>query len=325
MKEKLLSFKEELLSKNSLSQAEQKIKSFLFILFRSIIILGISYVIIGPLIGIAANSFFSTEDRYNPLVYIIPMSPTLERYELAMMRMDYWNVLSSMIVYVVSLTLIQLLVCSLVGYGFARFNFPLKKMWFACVIILIVLPPHMIMYPLYITFQDFNPLGLIALFNDGRSLNMLGTPIPMYIMTALGTGLRSGLYIFIFIQFFRGLPKEIEEAALIDGAGSARTFFSVMVPNSTPAIITVTIFSFVWQYNDTFFARLFNISADILLSRQLTTLGATIGNLDEVRDPAIVALYVYAGVMLLILPLLIMYILLQKYFIEGVERSGITG
>ena len=304
--------------------AERKIRGYIFAIFRTVIITGISYVILSPLIGIVASSFFSNADSYSPVVYLIPQSPTLERYRVALLRLDYWNVLGNMMVYVLSLTLLQLIVCSLAGYGFARFNFPLKKVFFACVIVTIVLPMHTIMYPLYVTFQSFNPLGLGAL-TPGGSYNLLGSPWPVYIMTALGTGLRSGLYIFIFTQFFRGLPKEIEEAALIDGAGSFGTFMRVMLPNASPAIVTVTIFSVVWQYNDNFFGRLFNVSDSILLSRKLGTLQATIGNLDAVRDPSISTLYVYAGVVFMILPLLLIYVFLQKYLIEGIERSGIVG
>jgi len=304
---------------------ERKVRSFMFALFRTVIIIGTSYVILSPLIGIIANSFFSNEDNYSPVVYLIAQSPTLERYRLAILRMDYFNVLGNMMLYVLGLTIIQLVVCSMAGYGFARFNFPFKKILFAFVIVTIVLPFHMIMYPLYTTFQNFNPFGLVGLFNDGRNINLLGTPWPVFIMTLLGTGLRSGLYIFIFTQFFRGLPKEIEEAALIDGAGSFRTFSQVMLPNATPAIITVTIFSVVWQYNDNFYGRLFNVSDSILLSRRISTLQATIANVDAVRDPAISTLYVYAGVVLMILPLLLIYVFLQKYLIEGIERSGIVG
>jgi multiple sugar transport system permease protein len=239
---------------NKRRHIERSFKNFLFAAFRTVLIVGIAYVIIGPLIGMIASSFFSNEDHVSPLVFLIPQNPTLERYSLTLAIMDYWNVLGRMAVYVLSLTAVQLVICGMAGYGFARFNFPLKKVMFACVIVTIVLPAHSIMYPLYTTFQNFNFLGL-------GSINMLGTSMPMYIMTLFGVGLRSGLYIFIFTQFFRGLPKEIEEAALIDGAGSFRTFATVMVPNALPAIVTVTIFSLVWQYNDAFYGRLFNVRA----------------------------------------------------------------
>ena len=310
---------------NTAQHAVRKVRAFIFAIFRTVIVVGISFVILSPLIGIFASSFFSHEDVFNPIVYIIPQFPTLERYQLALLRMDYWNVLGNMMLYVVGITLLQLAVCAITGYGFARFNFPFKRILFAAVIVTIVLPPHTIMFPLFTNFQSFNPLGIIGLFNDGNSVNLLGSPWPVLIMTAFGTGLRSGLFIFIFTQFFRGLPKEIEEAALIDGAGNIRTFFQVMLPNAAPAIVTVSVFSIVWQYNDNFLGRLFNVSENILLSRRIATLQATIANIDNIIEPSISTLYVYAGVVMLILPLLLIYIFLQKYLIEGIERSGIVG
>jgi multiple sugar transport system permease protein len=325
---------------NERAKYAQKGKDFLLALFRFVIICGISYVILGPLIGMVSRSFFSDADKNNPMVYLIPITPTFERYFLAAVRLDYFNTLFKSVAYVCTLTALQVLVCSMVAYGFARFNFPLKKFFFACVIVMIVIPPHSIMLPLYMTFQSidlpvFTP-AVNALLNNlappqasgapyEGPLNLLRTPWPMYIMTVFGTGLRSGLYIFIFTQFFRGLPKEIEEAAQVDGAGMFRTYFRIMLVNAIPAVVTVAIFSLVWQYNDTFFANLFTIDGAMVLSRRITTLQATVQNADQVRDPAIAALYVNAGVVLVILPLIILYVLLQKQFIEGVERSGIVG
>ena len=126
---------------------------------------------------------------------------------------------------------IQIVVCSMVGYGFARFDFPLKKVLFGCVVIMIVIPTHTIMLPLYMTFRNFDPLGLVTLIN-GSPINLMSSPWPMYVMTVLGCGLRSGLYIYIFNQFFRGLPKEIEEAAFVDGASTWYTYFRIMLVNA---------------------------------------------------------------------------------------------
>ena len=168
--------------------------------------------------GIISKSFFSQADSYNPMVYIIPQNPTLERYELAWLRLDYLTTLRNTLIYDLGLMAIQVLICSLVGYGFARYDFPFKKLLFGCVVVMIVIPTHTIMLPLYVTFRQFNPLGLVTLFG-AEPINLLKTPWPMVIMTLLGSGLRSGLYIYIFNQFFRGLPKEIEEAAFVDGAG----------------------------------------------------------------------------------------------------------
>ena len=325
LSKKIQTIKDDPTLSSKYGQAERKFKSLAFSLFRTALVLGISYVILSPIIGIIASSFFSNEDSYSPIVYLIPESPTLERYKLAILRMDYFAVLGRMMLYVLGLTVLQVVICSMAGYGFARFNIPFKKILFACVIITIVLPSHTIMYPLYTTFQNFNPLGIAGLFNNGNSVNLLGTPWPVFIMTLFGVGLRSGLYIFIFTQFFRGLPKEIEEAAFIDGAGNIRTYLQIMMPNASAAVVTVTIFSIVWQYNDNFLGRLFNVSDNILLSRRISSLQATISNIDQIRDPSISTLYVYAGVVMMILPLLLIYVFMQKRLIEGIERSGIVG
>lgn len=311
---------------NLINERQRIIKQSRLILiwiFRLVLIIGLSYVILGPLIGIIASSFFSDTDQYSPMTYLIPQEPTLEKYEIAIEYMSYFSVIGRNLLYVASLTVIQLLVCSMVGYGFARHDFPGKKILFACVIIMIVIPSHTIMLPLYTTFQNFNPFWLVGLL--GANTNVLQTVIPMYVMSFLGTGLRAGLYIYIFNQFFRGLPKEIEEAASIDGAGAVFTYFRIMLPNAMPSVITVTIFSIVWQYNDTFFANLFLISSDTVISKQLASLGANIGNSLRILDPNIVALYTYAGVVMVIIPVVALYVLLQKQFIEGVERSGIVG
>ncbi len=299
-------------------------KTLIFRLFSFVVIAGICYVILAPVIGMVVNSFMSDTDAYNPMVYLIPQSPTLEKYKLAWERMDYLPTMARDLLYSATLMLIQVFICSMVGYGFARFNFPFKKILFACVVVMIVIPDHTIMLPIYMTFKNFDPLGLVTLIR-GNPLNLMSSPVPMYIMTIFGCGVRSGLYIYIFNQFFRGLPKEIEEAALVDGAGIWYTYFRIMLVNAVPAVITVAIFSMVWQYNDTFYSKLFLISEDIVISKKITTLQATIANVDKILDTSIQELYLDAGIVLVMLPIIIIYIALQKYFIEGVERSGIVG
>lgn len=299
-------------------------KGFILGLFKLIIIVGICYVILGPVIGMISKSFFSNADNYNPMVYLIPQEPTLERYAVSMKYLNYWQTMTSSLLYSLSLMIIQVFICSMVGYGFARYKFPLKNVLFALVVVMIVIPTHTIMLPLYMTFAKFDVLGLITLFT-GNTVNLLGTPVPMYILTVFGCGLRSGLYIYIFNQFFRGLPKEIEEAAFVDGAGTWYTYFRIMLVNAMPSIITVAIFSMVWQYNDTFYAKLFVISDDIVISKKISTIEASISNVERILDPAILEIYLDAGIILVMIPVVLIYIIFQKQFIEGAERSGIVG
>ena len=312
------------LDKNTKSQITNGAKGFVLNLFRWIVIIGIAYVIIGPVLGMLSRSFFSDADNYNTMVYMIPQSPTLDRYKIAAGTLNYKTTVVNSLVYSLLLMLIQVVMCSMVGYGFARYNFPFKKLFFACVVLMIVVPTHTIMLPLYMTFSNFDVLGIVTLIN-GKPLNLLSTPVPMYIMTFFSCGLRSGLYIYIFTQFFRGLPKEIEEAAFVDGCGVWYTYFRIMLRNAMPAAITVAIFSLVWQYNDTFYARLFNISDNLVISKRIAGLQLTISNVYKIYDPNILELYMDAGILLMMVPLIIIYVLLQKQFVEGVERSGIVG
>lgn len=299
-------------------------KSLLFSTFKFIILLGISFIILGPIINIISNSFFSSSDVYNPSVFLFPLRPTWENFRLAYLRLDYWKTLGYTLLYVSGLTLIQLLITSMAGYGFARFDFPFKKLLFACVIITIVLPTHTIMLPLYQHFRNWDLFGILQVIT-GKKYNLLSKETPMYLMTLFGTGLRSGLFIYIFRQFFRGLPKEIEEAAFIDGAGMWYTYFRIMLVNAIPSVVTVTVFSMVWQYNDMFYVRLFSMPTSRNITFRLSTLQSTVMFLDQIKDPMISQLYVYAGVLLVLLPILIIYLILQRYFMEGVERSGIVG
>jgi multiple sugar transport system permease protein len=255
----------------------------------------------------------------------------MERYVTAMRVLDYFPTLARLLAYVVSLTAIQTAVCSFVGYGFARFDIPFKKLFFAMVVVTIVIPPQNLILPLYVTFRSFDPFGLLSALG-GEPANMLKSVAPMYVMSVFGCGLRAGLFIYIFIQFFRGLPKEIEEAALVDGAGRFGTYFRVMLPNAMPAGVTVAIFSIVWQYNDTFFSNIFLMPESVIMGKGVSALAYSVTQMlwtgkgaANVTDPSVAQLYAYAGVALMIAPVMVMYALLQKRFVEGVERSGIVG
>ena len=301
-----------------------QVKDFLVTLVKIAILVGVSYVILSPVIGMVVSSIASTEDIYNPMMFILPQNPGLEKYSLAALRMDYVKTMGRDLLYTITLTLIQLLVCSMVGYGFARFHFKGKNLLFACVVVMIVFPPHTIMLPLYMTFKNFDLFGLLTLFG-GKGVNLMSTVKPMYIMTALGCGVRSGLDIYIFNQFFRGLPKEIEEAAFVNGAGVWYTYFRIMLVNAMPSVITVTVFSLVWQFNDVFYSNLFLISENVVISKKISTLASVIANQDKILNVRIQEQYVNAGIILVLLPIVIIYLLLQKQFIEGAERSGIVG
>lgn len=310
--------------KRTLRRLGKKISSILLNVVRLIILVGIAFVIISPLIGILSKTFMSTDDVHNPLVYLIPETFTLGNLKIAIEQLNYIPSLIFTLLFCIGLMLIQALVCALVGYGFARFEFRGDKLLFGFVILTIVIPVQTIMVPMYTQFRYFDLFGLVKLATGKEGINLINTVFPVTLMTITGLGLRSGLFIYIYRQFFKGLPKEIEEAAWIDGAGPLYTFLHVMLPNAKSSMITVMLFSFVWQYNDTFFSSLY-MSNFKLLSLKVTTLAANVYQALNIRDANVVELVVNSGVLLVIVPLLIIYLFMQRYFMEGIERSGIVG
>jgi len=315
-------------------RVKNKSMAWLWSFFRLVLIVGIGFIIIRPILERISVAFKSPEDIYNPTIYMVPIHFTLDNVKHAMEILNYWPLLRNTLLFVILTTLLATVSSALAGYGFARFKFPGSNLLFAFVVLTILVPASTLMVPMYLHFRSFDVLGLVTLFTGREGLNLINTYWPSLIMAALGVGLKSGLYIYIFRQFFRGLPKEIEEAALIDGAGGIRTFLTIMLPNSIPPIITVMLFAFVWQYNDTFYASLFMNNSELIansiaalpanVNQKLPQLLGIVGT--EARaDPNHAAMIVDTGILMAIAPLIIMYLFVQRYFVESVERTGVVG
>ncbi len=306
--------------KGLLLRIGKSLKNNVLNLLIIVVLLGIVYVILSPFIGVISSSIKSRGDLYNPLVYLIPQSPTLENYSIAAEIMGYSKTLLSTLIYVVVITFLQVVVTSLVGYGFARYEFPFSKILFACVILTIVVPVESIMVPLYTDMRYFSPFGLFG----ENGINLINTYVPILLLTLTGMGLRGGLFIYIFRQFFKGIPKELEEASLIDGAGAFRTYLTIMMPNAVPPIVTVSMFSIVWQYNDIFYANMFMSKFDFI-SIRVASVASMFANVGAIKDPNYVTVVANAGIVLATIPIIIIYLVLQRFFMESIERSGIVG
>lgn len=308
-----------------------RIKQVIKSIIHYILVIGICFVIIYPLIVKFSVSIMEEKDLYDITVRYIPKHFTMENYKTVWKYMRYpeafWNSLKLSLL----TSIMQLASCTLIGYGFARFDFPLKKFLFALVIVALVVPPQTIMIPLFLHFRFFDVFGLINKIS-GKPLNLLDTYWPFVLMSATGMGLKSGLYIYMLRQYFRGAPKELEEAAYVDGASPFRTFFEIMLPGAVPMMVTVFLFSFVWQWTDTFYSSLF-LEKLWVLPNALSSLAATISHsyssaklgVMVYLSPAYTSMLNNAGSILVIIPLALIYIFAQRYFVESIERSGITG
>lgn len=300
---------------------QERAKRWLWVLVRTVLVAGFCFIILFPLFLRISVAFRSKADIYDPTVLWIPKNFTLDNIKIAMQATEYWPALLNTVLISAGTTLVQLASCALAAYAFARLKFRGSGLLFGLVIFTIVVPPQTIMIPLYLTYRYFDLFGLVGLFTGRSSLNLIDTFWPFLISSATAMGLKNGLYIYIFRQFFRGIPKEIEEASLVDGAGVFKTFYRIMMPNAVPAIVTVVLFSFVWQWNDSYYVSLF-LSKVKVLSTQLMDMGMALGS---EPDPVYQSMLLNTGVLLLMGPLIIMYLFVQRYFVESVERTGIVG
>jgi multiple sugar transport system permease protein len=211
--------------------------------------------------------------------------------------------------------------CSIVGYGFSRFQFPLKKFWFFCVILIIVIPPQTISTSLFLSFRYFKFFGM--------TLNLRGNMLPYLMMCFTCQGLKNGLYIFMIRQFFMGFPFELEEAAYVDGCGPIRTFFQIMVPGAKPILTSCFLFSFVWQWTDSFYSKLF-LGKIQLLSIYLSSIAekfsiylSKINGGSTVVSAGYTNAIVSTGMFMAVLPLIILYIFCQRMFVESLASTGV--
>lgn len=291
-------------------------------IFRFLIIFGLSFVILYPLIYMISCTFRERSDMSDPTVMWIPRHYTLNILKETIKAMDFWNTLLNTLVLNIGCSLVQVLSCAITGYGFARFKFKGKGLLFGIVIMMILVPTQVISLPLYTQFRYFGIKGLF-------SINLIDSMATMYLPAITANGIRSGLMILIFRQFFKGLPRELEDAAYIDGCGPFKTFLRVMVPNAASAFLTVFLFSVVWYWNDYYVSSTFftnNKTIALMLQNLDTQLKLTLFNDATVEiSPREQIVWKEAGCLLSILPILVLYTCLQKHFTEGIERSGLVG
>lgn len=305
----------------------KNVKSVGYRIIRFILLFGMCFMILQPILNKLSISFMAEEDLYNALVISIPENFTTANYQLASSFMNYMSTLRNTMVISLTIALLQITVCTLVGYGFARFEFPLKKFWFACVMLVIVIPPQTISTSLYLHFRYFDIFGISKLIT-GETINLRGSVLPYYLMSAGCMGLKNGLYIYMIRQFFRNVPKDVEEAAYVDGCGTFKTFYSIMLRDATPILTSCFLFSFVWQWTDGFYSRMFlgNVK---LLATQLQMIGEKLSNYlmytlhTSSASVGYTQCIISTGTLMTIVPLLILYLFAQKGFIESLSSTGI--
>ncbi len=294
---------------------------------RALLMFGLCFMIIQPLLVRFSTGFMVESDLYDSTIVLVPRHVTLDNYrivgDLTAMPKSMFNTLwTSLLV-----SVLQVISCTLVAYGFARFDFPLKKLWFACVVMLIIVPPQTIQTSLYMSFANFDIFGIFKA-TTGKAINLRTSVLPYALMSLTCMGLKNGLYIYILRQYFVGVPKSLEEAAFVDGCGTLHTFARIMLPDAVPTIASCFLFSFVWQWTDVFYTRNF-LSSYSIYSNQLSSIVSRMSRyFAEGAGQAVVVpngrqqQLIAIGVLICCIPLIILYCFTQRTFVKSLVMSG---
>ena len=295
--------------------------------FRYAFLLAIAYIILTQIFYLISYAFRTPEDVYDASVVWLPKHFTFSNIGVAWKVMNYPKTFFTTVTILILSGLFEIVTCAVPAYGLARFKFKGKTVMIIVVMLMILLPPQMTAVSMSLNYVHFDVLNILkaigGIFGKDIRPNLLDTGFVFWLPSLLGVGLRSGLFIFIYMQFFKGLPKELEEAAQIDGANALQTFIRVVMPSSGVAFLTVGIFSMVWhgnEYNQSILYFTDNYPMSVILNQLKTSMGVyTKYGLSS--SPA----YDMAACLLYVLPLLIMYIVLQRKFISSIDRVGIVG
>jgi len=284
------------------------------IIYKAIIyllLISFSYIYLYPLLFMIINSLKNIDDLIDPGVKWVPTSLYFENYVRAFSVLEMPKEVFRTSIYVLKMAVLTTLSSAIIGYGFARFRFPLKKILFALMLATFILPPQVLMTSNILIF---------------RQLGLMSTESAMTVPAFFGQGINSAIYILIFYQFFKTIPKVLDESAQLDGARPFRIFRSIAIPLAIPSIIIVFLFSFVWTWNETFITGLF-AGDSITLPLKLINFTASYQTLFPPGTPGaeLNEAIKLAGNVISIMPLLVLYFIMQKWFTESIDRTGITG
>ncbi len=314
------------ISKNLKNHIEQKTlrrKGYTYIwkLMRFVLLVGLSFMILYPVFVKFSASLKSTADMMDSTVVFIPKNPTLQNYKIVLNSVNYTLTLLMTVLFCLVQSLLQLASCSLVAYGIARFKFKGHKLLFGMAVLTLIIPPQIILLPLYIRFHFFGITNIFQFSGIFSGVDLINTYWPFLLLSGTALGFKNGLYIYLLRQHFKNMPMALEEAAYIDGCGPFRTFLRIMLPGSVPMLVTVFLFSFVWQWNDTVYSGIFfpeiPTLANKLYGMVFTTMGAGTTLMSAVLESP--------KFFLLITPIVILYLFTQKLFVQSISRSGIVG
>lgn len=281
----------------------------------------VGYVYMNPIIEMVSKSVMSAADLVDPSITWLAKKFTVDNFKAAIETLDLKKTLVNSIWFSGLLALAQTAVSATTGFALSRYKFKGRGFWFGMIVLAFILPIPLLTVPRLMIVENFRAItSVMGLAENG--INLMGTPIPQFLMALLGQGTYSTILVLVFYNFFNMIPTSLDEAAMIDGASAIKVFYHVAIRLSASTILVVFMLAFVFNWNETY-------TTSTLLKNQIELLPIKLQHFDNevvVGDSgAVNEAYKMAATLVSIAPLLLLYGLVQKQFIEGIENAGITG
>ncbi|RRD92950.1 carbohydrate ABC transporter permease [Clostridiales bacterium COT073_COT-073] len=271
--------------------------------FSHLFLLVGAFIMIFPLLWLLSSAFKNNNEIFSADFSFIPKTITLKNFKNGWYinpQYTFGHFLGNTLFLVGSMAIGNIISCSLTAFAITRMNFPLKRVVFRLVMLTLMVPSQVLLIPTYLIFSKFR---------------WLDTFLPFIVPAFLST---QSFFVYQLIQYMRGIPKELDDSAKIDGCSYFRLYLNITLPLTKPALISVAIFSFVWTWND-FLTQLIylnsvrNYTVSLILSSVVDSTSLT-------NWGALMALTLIS-----VLPCIIIYFSAQRYFVEGITTSGLKG
>ena len=278
------------------------------------VLICVGFVYLEPIFEMIAKTFMSSADIIDPSVTWIPKNLSLNNLQVAGTVLKVGPTLRNTILWSGGMALAQTLVSALTGYALSRYEFKFKKFWFVMIVLAFIIPTPVTMIPRLMMFVSVQ---------DATALQLIGTAIPQTSMALLGQGVYSTVLILIFYTAFNMIPRVLDEAAQIDGASSLKIFWFIVVKMSATTLLVVFLFSFVWNWNETYVTGTLLRGNIELLPSKLNMFNSEFSTMVSAQGGAfkLNKAYKMAATLISIMPLLLLYVFVQKQFIQGDRKS----
>ncbi|MBR7132008.1 MAG: carbohydrate ABC transporter permease [Clostridia bacterium] len=315
-----------ILENSNKKQVINRASNLIWAIVRLILLIGLSYIVLYPIIFCLSLSIRQPNDMIDPTVIWLPKNLTFDNIKFVLENIGFPEAFGKSMAISLSCSFLQMMSCAITGYGFARFKFKGRNIIFLLALMTFIVPPQIISMPLYIQYSKIT-ITTSQLFG-GDGIQLINTVTPIALAAVFAQGIKSGLFIYLFRQSYKGMPKELEDAAYLDGCGPIKAFTTIMFPNSTPILLVTFVLSFVWYWND-----YINISLFFNKSKPLSVLLASVTDMfGRMISPAgggytsiEVTVYETTFCLMFILLPIILYVFLQKKFTESLMSTSIVG